>query len=675
MKKNFKMSMANELFINNNKIKERSNGFIIKVKIKNNKKSEIINLKDYCRNISSLIIKKQNKFLILLFNILIMINLFVLIDSRKIIIKLNFINQIKIKIQGEETQNILNSNFSPSPSEVTVNGGNSNILSGNIINGLNDEENIIIMKWDSKITSATNMFNQLNNLLEVDLSNFDVSEIETTDFMFSECEYLTSINLNNLNAPLLINVGSMFMECKSLLYLDLSSFIAPSIKYMGSMFSGCSSLKSIKFGNFQTSNVETFGNLFSSCSSLESIDLSNFDTNKVTSMVEMFSECTSLTSINLSNFHTNSLQSVNGMFSICTNLKYLDISNFDISNVQMIFFLFSDCENLEYINFNNFKEGSDYILLSSFSGVPDNITYCINNIDNMPKILAELNNKNCSINDCSEDWKTKIKKSIDEKRICVYDCSQDDTYIFEYKNKCYNNCPDGKTLSSDNKICLIVCPEERPFEKNEECIEDCSALDFFNNICIINNKNTNAKEKMVENIENQIDDDSFNSLLENILNNDNNDLIIKDINEIYQITTEKNQNNKEYINGEITINLGECENKLKVENYLNNDDSLIIYKMDYYINDLLIPITEYEIYNPITKEKLDLSICNEEKITINIPVVIDENDLYKYNPDSDYYKDRCYPSTEECGDENTLEERKNYFNNNYLSLCEKDCSY
>ena len=180
---------------------------------------------------------------------------------------------------------------------------------------------------------------------------------------------------------------------------------------------------------------------------------------------------------------------------------------------------------------------------------------------------------------------------------------------------------------------------------------------------------------MVENIENQINEESFNSLLENILNDDNIDLIEKDINELYQITTSKNQNNKEYNNGETTINLGECENKLKEENTLNNNANLIIYKMDYYINNLLIPITEYEIYNPITKEKLDLSICNKEKITINIPVTINENELYKYNPDSDYYNDRCYPSTEDCGDENILEERKNNFNNNFLQLCEKDFTY
>ena len=42
--------------------------------------------------------------------------------------------------------------------------------------------------------------------------------------------------------------------------------------------------------------------------------------------------------------------------------------------------------------------------------------------------------------------------------------------------------------------------------------------------------------------------------MENI--NDNIDLNVKDIKESYQITNLKNQKNKEYNNGETTINLG-----------------------------------------------------------------------------------------------------------------------
>ena len=55
--------------------------------------------------------------------------------------------------------------------------------------------------------------------------------------------------------------------------------------------------------------------------------------------------------------------------------------------------------------------------------------------------------------------------------------------------------------------------------------------------------------------------------------------------------------------------------------------------MDYFIDDLLIPITEYEVYNPITYEKLNLNACKETTININIPIIIDENNLYKYNVD------------------------------------------
>ena len=45
------------------------------------------------------------------------------------------------------------------------------------------------------------MLSELNNLLEVDLSAFDISENTSSDFIFFECTSLTSINLNNLNSP------------------------------------------------------------------------------------------------------------------------------------------------------------------------------------------------------------------------------------------------------------------------------------------------------------------------------------------------------------------------------------------------------------------------------------------------------------------------------------------
>ena len=268
----------------------------------------------------------------------------------------------------------------------------------------------------------------------------------------------------------------------------------------------------------------------------------------------------------------------------------------------------------------------------------------------------------------------KKKKIIPNRNICVNNCLEDDIYSYEFKNICYEQCPNGtnKSLSEGFK-CEIECPENLSFEKNDECFSDCNAQEFLNKLCIINNKNINAKEYIINKIENEIIDGSMNLLLLNVLNEKKQNLIIKDNNEVYTITSSYNQNNNNN-NNETTINIGECENVLKKVYNISNNETLIIYKMEYNFEEFKIPIIEYEIFHPRTKEKLDLNYCNQTIINISIPVSIEEENLFKYNPLSDYYNNKCYPSNSECVSDNILEERINEFNNNY-SLCENNCNY
>ena len=82
-----------------------------------------------------------------------------------------------------------------------------------------------------------------------------------------------------------INSSSkMFQNLDNIIEIDLSNFNASGVTYMKSMFSGCSNLKKIIFGNMDTSKVETMNSLFYNCNELESLDLSNFDTSLVTDM-------------------------------------------------------------------------------------------------------------------------------------------------------------------------------------------------------------------------------------------------------------------------------------------------------------------------------------------------------------------------------------------------------
>ena len=154
-----------------------------------------------------------------------------------------------------------------------------------------------------------------------------------------------------------------------------------------------------------------------------------------------------------------------------------------------------------------------------------------------------------------------------------------------------------------------------------------------------------------------------------------NDEEIKEENIIITLTTTLNQKNNENIN-KTTINLGECESKLKWYYNISINDSLYMIKLDKKEEGMKIPKIEYEVYYPFNSSnnltKLNLSICRNNKIEISIPVIIKES-LDKYNISSKYYNDICITATSKHSADITLLDRKNEFINNNMTLCEENC--
>ena len=178
---------------------------------------------------------------------------------------------------------------------------------------------------------------------------------------------------------------------------------------------------------------------------------------------------------------------------------------------------------------------------------------------------------------------------------------------------------------------------------------------------------------MINTINNEILNGTMNLSLITI-EDKNEDLIVYEDNIVFALTTSENQKNKEYKNIS-KIKLGECENILRNHYNLSDNDSLIIFKIDIYEEKFQIPILLYQIYSPKIKTNLDLNLCKDTKINIIIPVSIDENCLFKYNPSSDYYNDICYTYTTEMGTDITLKDRRDEFINNNLSLCEENWEF
>ena len=126
----------------------------------------------------------------------------------------------------------------------------------------------------------------------------------------------------------------------------------------------------------------------------------------------------------------------------------------------------------------------------------------------------------------------------------------------------------------------------------------------------------------------------INGGLISLLKKINEENIIKiENNKIYYISTLSNQNKE--INSTF-IDLGNCEDILKINNNINLTEELIIFKIENYINGITIPIIEYEIYSKDGTKKLDLNICNNT-ILYNIPININESDIFKYDPESNFY--------------------------------------
>ena len=102
---------------------------------------------------------------------------------------------------------------------------------------------------------------------------------------------------------------------------------------------------------------------------------------------------------------------------------------------------------------------------------------------------------------------------------------------------------------------------------------------------------------------------------------------------------------------------------------------MLIFKVDYYLEGSLIPIIGYEVFHPISKEPLDLTICEKANIKLNIPTSINEDKLFKYDPNNEYYKDECYPSTTDNGTDILINDRHIEYNDNNMALCEQNCSF
>ena len=221
-------------------------------------------------------------------------------------------------------------------------------------------ENIDISNFDSsEVEDMAYFFYKMNSLRSLDLSGFNTNKTTDMTGMFAYVNSLKKLDLTNFNTSKVTNMSAMFHSMADLNELNISSFNTRNVTNMNGMFYGASKLASLELSNFDTSNVTDMGRMFSGMSLIQQLDLSHFNTGNVTAMNDMFSLMTSLTQINFgANFDTSNVTDMTGMFYQSTSLVNLDLSHFNTRKVKSMISMFSQMSGLTILDISNFETPS-----------------------------------------------------------------------------------------------------------------------------------------------------------------------------------------------------------------------------------------------------------------------------------------------------------------------------
>ena len=112
------------------------------------------------------------------------------------------------------------------------------------------------------------MFQACEELEEVDVSNFDVSNVTIMEYMFRRCFNLKKLDLTNWEINNVRDMEKMFFRCESLETIgDISRWEPKSLELFDNAFNGCKVLKNVdtsKWTKYLSNNI-SFIHAFNDC--------------------------------------------------------------------------------------------------------------------------------------------------------------------------------------------------------------------------------------------------------------------------------------------------------------------------------------------------------------------------------------------------------------------------
>lgn len=204
------------------------------------------------------------------------------------------------------------------------------------------------------------------NVSEIDLTEFDTTNIVDMDYMFLEadlgdCFILGSPtnaqantpdrNILTLNTEGVTSMSGMFKDCK-VKHLDLNSLRTHNVTDFSDMFCSCNDLIDLNVDGFDTSNAEDFHGMFQGCIKLTQLNVKHFNVDNVLHMSCLFSKCLRLKVIDLESWNFSQVSDANEMFAYCEKLEKI-IANFNFKMIKEMAFMFCYCTKLSKVDLSH----------------------------------------------------------------------------------------------------------------------------------------------------------------------------------------------------------------------------------------------------------------------------------------------------------------------------------
>jgi len=335
-------------------------------------------------------------------------------------------------------------------------------------------------------------------------------------------------------------------------------------------------------------------------------------------------------------------------------------------------------------------------------------------IDSVPKGYYVNNTEINTIDKCYTDCKTCFAGGSNDTMNCLTcqpslylkngNCVK--TYTCPYKF--FYQIKIDKNADVNQKICLDeneICPCALPFyyTHTNECVETCPLELLLYQGCKISNV-PYGLNKVISLVKLYFSQGMIDSLSKSFSLSDYSylySLAVKlsiyslyssyslfrnlEMTNNYQSLSNDNiisANESNYFGGS-DVDLGSCEAKLRKYYNIPEDIKLTIIKLDFKKNDSSVNNIQYEVFNPNNRtERLDLSICNDEKIIVknsldtsitpNRIKLIEDYGLWSEN--NDFFNNECSIFTSEEGTDVLIQDRIIEYNYNN-KICQNNCEF